>query len=147
MIDLENENVDSDSAAEVDQEDFNDGTYSILKSGIYMIMKDIIFDFGAPKEWDGYNNNLDTYNDLHDWYPSKNYDESGVILDLNGHTFKMSRVFYYQQPFFQSLPYLNNCNHFCLDKDQHFWCKPTSGATCVNYKWQIRINIASWYCW
>ena len=86
LIDLENKNVDSDSAAEVDQQDFNDGTYRILKSGKYMIMKDIIFDFGAPKEWDGYNNNLDTYNDLHDWYPSKNYDESGVILDLNGHT-------------------------------------------------------------
>ena len=60
---------------ELYQKDFNDGTYRILQPGYYKIMEDIIFDFNAPDGWDGINDNLETYNDLHDWYPSEDYDD------------------------------------------------------------------------
>ena len=102
------------------QSDFEKGTYRILQPGEYIIMEDIEFDFNPPpKGHPSPNNNEDLYywplRGLEDEYPGAHgsrdpfflgffagisVESDHVIIDLNGNEMRMSRPFYYQQPFF-----------------------------------------------
>jgi len=104
---------DEGGVYELYQSDFLNGTYRIKQSGTYVIMEDIVFDFGAG--------DLTDPNNGAGWWPQgDNYPGAGttkeeyylgfiagitvevddVVIDLNEHEIGMGHALYYQQRFF-----------------------------------------------
>ena len=100
------------------QKDFEDGTYRIQDPGVYKVMEDITFDFHAnmlsPNEKGAYVP-LDSQNSEYPgagqyrdpyflgFFAGITIETNDVVLDLNGHTLKMSDYFYYQQRWFTTI--------------------------------------------
>eukprot|EP01083_Nonionella_stella_P001022 2945_1 len=101
--------------------DFEDGTYRITSPGNYIVMEDIVFDFNAPPKGHSSPNNI---KDNYYWpvdpdrfpgameargpyvlgfFAGITVECSDVVLDLNGFELRMSRMFYYQQPWFSAI--------------------------------------------
>eukprot|EP01083_Nonionella_stella_P196255 722277_1 len=108
---------DKHTVIEVYNDDFKDGTYRILKAGIYRLMEDIEFDMNSG---DYSNPNTPGM-----WYPREDQEldymgaggtfigpygmgffagfaveADDVTIDVNGYTMKMSKVFHIQQRWF-----------------------------------------------
>ena len=98
-----------DNIIELYQSDFEEGTYRIRKSGTYIIMEDIEFDFNAgdlndpntewawwpredqSKEYPGAYKTRDEY--FMGFFAGITIECDGVILDLNDHEIRMSKAF------------------------------------------------------
>ena len=127
------------------QIDFIDGTYRIKKPGTYIIMEDIEFNFNpSPPRYYSPNSVHENYywpnQDDDDIYPGAGGSRDAfflgffagitiecdnVIIDLNGRELRMSRPFYYQQPFFSiielaSQPFLPQQGPGMFGAEPHF---------------------------
>merc|ERR1719447_843036 len=102
------------------QSDFEWGTYRIQKSGTYVLMEDITFDFNAGDLEHPNDGDMQWWprSDQIDQYPGAGTTEDeyylgfiagitvevdDVVIDLNGFTVAMSRALYYQQRFFSCI--------------------------------------------
>ena len=94
------------------QSDFEDGTYRIDESGIYIFMEDIVFDFNSgilneeglwlphcdQYEYVGACAYRDPY--FMGFFAGLTVECDNVVIDLNGKTLSQSVEFYYQQRWF-----------------------------------------------
>ena len=90
------------------QEDFNSGPYRITRSGTYIIIEDIVFNFNPDDDYWPREDQADVYPGAASYrdpyhlgfFAGITIECDNVLIDLNSHKLEMSIEFYYQQRWF-----------------------------------------------